>query len=291
MGTLLINFYNYGQNIMESQQNISTQSSVLTKNQKIKTGWRIIENGERRIRATICYDDECGNGHNSFSITGETQRKGRGGKWEDDTGGCIHDEIEKHFPEYKHLIKWHLVSSDGPMDYVANTLYYASDKDCWGLRKGEPSRFEKVLKFKDFPITFKIKKDFAEYLESLGKGDINALVIEAIEHKRDSSYDFAPNYTFQGFADEWYKCPFSTLQEAEQMREALQMHNFTIVKQATAFSEGKERDLDAARSVGIWPDATDEELLADNLKEKLLERLAPLLASFRVDIELLGFTY
>jgi len=85
-----------------------------------------------KITANIRHDDNCGNGHNSFAITGDIYRNGRY-----DVGGCIHDEIAKHFPELKPFIKWHLCSTDGPMHYVANTLYHASDKDCWGLRKDE----------------------------------------------------------------------------------------------------------------------------------------------------------
>jgi len=38
--------------------------------------------------------------------------------------GCLHDEIRQHFPELAHLIKWHLVSTDGPLHYIANTLYH-----------------------------------------------------------------------------------------------------------------------------------------------------------------------
>src|SRR6185369_2717706 len=37
----------------------------------------------------------------------------------------------------RELIKWHLCSTDEPMHYIANTLYHAGDRDCWGLRKGE----------------------------------------------------------------------------------------------------------------------------------------------------------
>lgn len=109
--------------------------SVLTKSQT-KTLTKQVKPATRydydKITVTVRYDDQCGNGHNTFSITGETTVRGR-----EDTGGCIHEEIAKHFPELQHLIKWHLVSSDGPMHYIANTLHHASDKDCHGLRKGE----------------------------------------------------------------------------------------------------------------------------------------------------------
>lgn len=87
--------------------------------QLIKEQTRTLEKGTRRrvnwIKVNIQYDDNCGNGHNTFSITGETR----------DSGGCIHDEIAERFPELAKFIKWHLVSSDGPLHYVANSLYHA----------------------------------------------------------------------------------------------------------------------------------------------------------------------
>lgn len=94
------------------------------------------ENGDlHTIEAIIRYDDRCKNGHNTFSITGMIYRIHRGWK-ERSVGGCIHEEIAKWFPELKPLIKWHLCSSDGPTHYIANTVYLAGDKDCWG-KKGK----------------------------------------------------------------------------------------------------------------------------------------------------------
>lgn len=112
------------------------KQSILTKSQSKKVTKKIRYHGEEcEITCTIRYDDSCGNGHNSFAITGDiTALKGRD-RYR--TGGCIHGEIEKHFPEFAHLIRWHFMSSDGPMHYIANTCYHASDKYCCGLAKGE----------------------------------------------------------------------------------------------------------------------------------------------------------
>jgi len=98
-------------------------NSTLTKNQKM-TLTKILENGDRLV-ATIRYDDECGNGHNSFAITCDLYNKR--GQWE--AGGCLHDQFIKAFPEYAHLVKWHLCSSDGPMHYIANTLYWVKEEN------------------------------------------------------------------------------------------------------------------------------------------------------------------
>jgi hypothetical protein len=73
------------------------------------------EYGKTRFAtAQLRYDDECGNGHNSFAITG--------------TEG---------FCDVAHLIKWHLTGADGPMHYIVNTVYLAGNRDHRGLLKGE----------------------------------------------------------------------------------------------------------------------------------------------------------
>ncbi len=107
-------------------------NSVLFKHQKLERGWKIYSKGEDtyRIKAIVRYDDECGNGHNSFSITGVIERKiPKANRWMDYSGGCIHEDIAKHFPELAPLIKWHLTSSNGPMYYIENTLYWVETSE------------------------------------------------------------------------------------------------------------------------------------------------------------------
>ena len=97
-----------------------TLETVRTDNQtrSFATSWT--EGADRfSITATVRYDDRCRNGHNTFSITADIRRNGR-----EYAGGCCHDEVAERFPELAPFIKWHLVSSDGPLHYVANTLYW-----------------------------------------------------------------------------------------------------------------------------------------------------------------------
>lgn len=102
-------------------------------NQRIKA-MRSYKEGrnEYRITVELRFDDECRNGHETFAITADIRENGL-----EYMGGCCHDEIAQHFPELAHLIKWHLVSTDGPLHYIANTLYHAGDRDHNGLRAGE----------------------------------------------------------------------------------------------------------------------------------------------------------
>lgn len=113
-------------------------ASILTKMQVRTFGWKEFTFGgvKHRIRATVRYDDQCGNGHNSFAITGAIEEI-RNGVWMWCGGGMCHDAIARHFPELAPLLKWHLCSSEGPMHYVENTVYHAGDRDCHGLKAGE----------------------------------------------------------------------------------------------------------------------------------------------------------
>lgn len=98
--------------------------SKLTKDQKKQYAAQWIdERGDRySLKATVRYDDQCGNGHNSFSVTGDLRCNGR-----EHSGGMLHDDIAERIPELAPFLKWHLTSTDGPMHYVANTVYHATE--------------------------------------------------------------------------------------------------------------------------------------------------------------------
>ena len=96
--------------------------SKLVKSQKVTTSKTI---GREKLVVTIRHDDECGNGHNSFSITGTLSEKKRNNRWYECGWGCLHDEVAKFFPELAPHLKWHSCSIDGPLHYLANTTYHA----------------------------------------------------------------------------------------------------------------------------------------------------------------------
>lgn len=113
--------------------------SKLTKNQK-KTVVKI--KGHEKLVIKLRHDDECGNGHNTFAVTADLHEKAKNGLWVWQAGGCLHNEIAQWAPDIAPFIKWHLCSTDGPMHYIANSMYHASDKDCWGRRKGKEPDLE-----------------------------------------------------------------------------------------------------------------------------------------------------
>lgn len=268
---------------------MSTEST-LTKRQRRKFGPKVYKEGNETLRiiANVRYDDECGNGHNTFSITANIQRKGKNGQWYEYSGGCCHDEVAKHFPELAPLIKWHLCSSDGPMHYLANTLYFAGDRDCHGRRKREPSRWEHGVRFGNSPVTHRISQKFYDFLRD--RRESGNFSIVALRHEPESE-TYRDHYTFVGFGEKWHECPFTDETEAREFCEAMNTCEVRFLEFPVEFSNGKERELDSARSSAIWPDATDEELTADDLKERLEARLPALLEEFRAAVESLGFTW
>lgn len=221
-----------------------TKHQVDTKTKNFKEGCKAY-----RIIANIRYDDECGNGHNSFAITGEIWRQGN--QRDCESCGCIHDEIAKHFPELKPYLKWHLMNSDGPMHYVANTIYHVSDTDYNGLKDGEFNSFtyQVVIDSGDVLFKSKIFYSFRNWLH------------------HDEAKEQAETYL-------------------NYIKPEL---NPKIVRIGSGEpSKGKPSDLEAARNSAIWTDATLEQLQDE---KQLKERLPALIQEFRKDVEALGFVF
>ena len=98
--------------------------SILTKKQsRTYTKVHIIDNDVYEVKVEVRYDDRCGNGHNTFSFSTEVCINGR---WS--YSGWNEEVITKNFPELVKYLKWHLVSSDGPMHYIENSIYFAREK-------------------------------------------------------------------------------------------------------------------------------------------------------------------
>jgi hypothetical protein len=119
-----------------------------------KTGWRVYsESGVKyRIRAEYGFD-VIGDQEPYFSLTGEIERRSGNHRWCFDSGGQIHEEVSKHFPELEPLRRWHLVfATEGPMHYVANARYWLDlhyGRSQWERRpNGDPlACFKSVVVF------------------------------------------------------------------------------------------------------------------------------------------------
>jgi len=114
----------------------TANGSILTKKQVREYRKTFEENGRKYLlKAFVRYDDSCRNGHNTFVVTGELDDITYSIKAV--AGGCLHEEIRKHFPDLRPLLKWHHCTSEGPLHYIDNTIYHASNRDHWGLLAGE----------------------------------------------------------------------------------------------------------------------------------------------------------
>ncbi|GAF88287.1 unnamed protein product, partial [marine sediment metagenome] len=189
------------------------------------------------LRAEIRFDDNCKNGHATFAIVASGWRDGR-----EDIGGCCHDEIIKAFPELEPLIQWHLVSTDSPMHYVANTVYHAGNRDCWGLVKGQVKSYETRVVFGENPIEHALKPAFIEFLQKRlkrpnTKSPIRTIKVTGTGTDGKSEYN---GWTFNGYACKWYECPFKTHAQARNFASAFFSHDPKFIRKPVSWGEGKE---------------------------------------------------
>lgn len=264
--------------------------------------------GERvHVRASVRFDDECRNGYETFAITGEVREVRKDfttGLEYTPSGdrymlscGCVHEHIAAAFPELAPFIKWHLTSTPGPMHYAANAIYFAGDKDCYGLRAGEARIYRDGLRFPnglfysvESSSLLKHLRELIERREPLG--DANELPAHD-DGSASGSLLWAGGATFDGFINPSNIPPFKTYQEAHSFHEAFNtcLGSVRFERIPYALSKGKPRELDAARRSAVWLDATDDELTAPGLAERLAARLPALLAEFKADMLALGFTW
>lgn len=91
-----------------------------------KTPWKTFQEGNQSFRIQADYGLQYfgGNSDAYFSVTGSVDRV-RFGRWVEDSGGCIHDEVLKHFPELKPLVDLHLSDTQGaPMHAEGNAWFW-----------------------------------------------------------------------------------------------------------------------------------------------------------------------
>lgn len=232
------------------------KASKLTTNQVKTFRGEYTEGGHTRVVvASVRYDDQCGNGHNTFSITGMVygphgcardgvEKTADGKRVTCESCGCVHDDIARAIPALAPFIKWHLCSSDGPMHYPDNALFLSGTRDCHGL-------------------------DLGEFRQHTSRGSQNDGIAGV------PLWELEKPKTDEMYADE---VPAPVVLEW---------------KASGRTGEGKARELDAAREAAIWPDATDAELSIepDKLRAVLMERLPGLIDEFRAEVESLGFEW
>ncbi len=247
------------------------------------------EQGELRVH--LRFDDQCKNGRETFAITADRYGIVR----RDEGGGCLHEDIARHVPALAHLLDWHLVSTDGPMYYLENTLYQAGNRDHWGKAKGDPSRYVYGIRFKPSPIVTTLSQGAFEFLQGIPSrkdGRFSSLSYVEVRNASEPTV-YEPRYTLRGYDVAWHECPFKSERQAREFVEAYATLEHELVRVPDGYAQGKERDLEAARRSAIWPDASDEVLCLppEELKAALQARLPALMQAFRRDMLELGFEW
>ena len=237
------------------------------------------------MRVTVGYDDKCGSGCPSFYITA-TVRTAESRRQKDfAAAGCLHEDIVQVFPELAHLIPWHMASPK-PMHYIANTVFHASNRDHYGRLKGEPCAWETYIVFKGSVVPHREPDTgFGKWLEH-NKGK----VFDTVRFQRGEHTWWNISADGKNFGD---RRLFATEYEAGMWTYALNGYqaDFTLEKIPTKYSEGKERDLAAARASAYWPEATDEQLCLpkEELVALLEARLPQLVEKLETVVKSIGF--
>jgi len=88
-----------------------------------ETDWVIHKNGSYVFRTKVRYGFE--GRPPSFSMTHTTERRpARGGRWSFYTAGIAGQETLRQFPNLAPLARWHIASTEGPLHYIANAVYW-----------------------------------------------------------------------------------------------------------------------------------------------------------------------
>lgn len=321
--------------------NVEIPDSVRNTNPNTKTFERIVShpNGDvERLRVKVRWDDELKNGHNTLSITA-TQSFQTNGVFSEAAGGQLPSDIERVFPELAYLLPWHLVSANGPMHYLANTLYLAGDRDYQGARDGEQLRSKAGLprwqlqaspfsvveaETEPAPLVFPYEPVLADGKEpqwgsaraalkkvsasdevlSLPEPQLRAWIAEnapALSETEQANVVYlAGTRDCYGYlkGEQKKDAQGHPLWRAEGKRGSLvaaaEKPAPLVIRYAPVLGAGKARQLELARRAAVWPDATDEDLMAEPevLGPRLVQRLPALMSRFKRDIvESLGFTY
>lgn len=87
-----------------------------------------VTKGGKDVIIKIRLNDECHNGHQNFSITGEVYPTGKRGDRNLISAGCCHDEILKARPDLKLFVDLHFATAKGvPMCAIENGFYFLKE--------------------------------------------------------------------------------------------------------------------------------------------------------------------
>lgn len=197
------------------------------------------------------------------------------------------EQVMAQCPErFLALSKWAGMSLAGPAHYLENTLFQAGEQDCYGLLKDErrpmtDARGQALYGLyalvggPDQPLLHPSWKESLEYPDAVPLRLLEPLLAVLpgdgpLETQNGRRFGEPPQ-------DVAVVKPvvIPTLEWRPRLR----------------IGEGKARDLKAARESAFWPDATDEDLTAPGLEQRLQDRLPGLIDAFKADLDAANFDW
>lgn len=165
----------------------------------------------------IRLNDKCKNGHQDFAITGDIYKAGlprTDRNWL--SGGCVHDEILKYFPEFKNFVALHLCDYTGvPMHGIENGFYHLQN----GFNNTKPNSAE-------------FKTEFCEYYR------LTAEQFEAVATSQNK-VQYYLNLQKTGVFEQWQK----QANEAIQQLEKLTGEQFIVDSKRTQLTHPTESEI------------------------------------------------
>lgn len=197
--------------------------------------------GNETIYVSIRLNDECKNGHQDFSITGDIYVAGKpkADKYHI-AGGCIHEEIEKHFPEFASFVKLHLCDYAGiPMYAVENGFYHL--RNGFNNTKPENKSFKNEfceyyrITSKQFDVlnTSRNQLQYALNIQNLG-------IIEQWKAEADKAIEYLEQLTGESFLVDSKRTQFNAPTDEQIKEEHEKQKNGYYTPEAEAKREAEK---------------------------------------------------
>lgn len=223
---------------------MTTTANNTKKTNSLKFSTSKIIGGED-ITVTIRLNDDCGNGHQDFSITGDIYKaNARKSDKNHLMGGCIHEEILKVFPEFQIFVNLHLCDFNGVPTYAVENGFYHLTQG-FNNTKPEDKNFTSEyceyyrISLDQFEVLRQSRSEvqFALNLESLG-------ILAQWKEEAKKAIKILEELTGKKFLNDSKKSNYKAPTEAEILEEQEKVKNGYYTPEAEA-----KRDEEKARAI------------------------------------------
>jgi hypothetical protein len=238
-----------------------------TNSLKFKT---TMHSGSKTFIIKIRLDDECHNGHQDFSITGDVYEKGKPMIERNMVHcGAIGDDIAKNFPEYVIFNDLHLCDWEGiPMDAVANGLYHMTDgfndkkrdhkemfceyyritPDQYEVLKKAENKIEYAILLKELGVLDQWKVQANEAIKKLEELTGDEFVVDSVR----SQYDAPTEEQIDDFIQKKASGYYSDEQKIIRAEEKRQADKQKRIDYLNGLAAEKIKEYTDDRNVSLW---------------------------------------